>query len=255
MITNKFKSPNFSTRESIIDFIIIHYTEMPYVDAINRLCDVNSRVSCHYFIKADGEIIRLVDDSNIAWHAGVSSWAGIDKLNRNSIGVELDNPGSHKYTSKQMQSCVELCKMLQALYYIPFTNILGHSDIAPDRKIDPGLFFDWSYLAKHNLGMWHDVKPHKDDTKLSLNFGDNNERVSTLQSRLKVLGYQIDLTGIFDWQTNYVVRAFQAHFCPKVILKKGMDFYANPESKYSWNNLSERILESLVTKKLLENIK
>ena len=152
-------SPNFDPikrKSRDIKFIIFHYTGMKSeVDATKKLIDPKSKVSSHYLIRNDGKIVILVPDLYIAWHAGVSYWKKFKFLNKNSIGVEISNPGHNfnykKFSSKQINSIVNLSKSLIKKYKISPENILGHSDIAPDRKKDPGENFPWRYLYKKKL--------------------------------------------------------------------------------------------------------
>lgn len=247
MIVNKiYSSPNFSIRSREIDLIIIHYTEMPFEEAIAKLCDVKAKVSSHYLIKSDGEIFQLINDEFVAWHAGESYWNGKEKLNENSIGIELDNLGINYYPLKQMDSCISLCQKLINTYNIPTQNILGHSDIACSRKIDPGILFDWQYLSEHQLGRWHNIENLPRTSSTLFEFGDNSPKIFNLQKKLKESGYKIELTGFFDEQMNYVIRAFQAHFNSVLIQKLGMDFYWNNDSKYFWDENSERIINNLI---------
>ena len=147
----KYYSINFDTpkrRKKTVKFIIIHYTGMAREpEAIKKLCDSNSSVSSHYFIKNCGEILNLVPDLYRAWHAGISSWKKFKSLNKYSIGIEISNPGhQHGYknfSSKQIKSLFRLIKYLVKKYNIKKHNLLGHSDIAPSRKTDPGPYFDW----------------------------------------------------------------------------------------------------------------
>ena len=156
-------SPNFSTNKrniKNIKFIIIHYTGMKSeIKAINRLTDDKSKVSCHYFIKKNGQIICMVPENYIAWHAGVSSWKKIKRLNNYSIGIEIQNSGNisglPNYKKIQINSLIKLCKFLKKKYNILPQNILGHSDIAYERKQDPGAKFPWHLLAKKNLSIWY----------------------------------------------------------------------------------------------------
>jgi N-acetylmuramoyl-L-alanine amidase len=159
-------SPNFhplKRNKNKIKFLIFHYTGMKKEsDAINRLTDIQSEVSSHYFIKNNGEIINLVPDLYIAWHAGKSLWKNYDQLNKHSIGIEISNPG-HQFTYKnfsknQINSLLKLSKYLVKKYRISPKNILGHSDVAPARKKDPGEKFPWSYLSKNKIGLWHNLK-------------------------------------------------------------------------------------------------
>ena len=153
------KSLNFSknTRnKSKIKFIIIHYTGMQSKRAsISRLTNIKSKVSCHYLICRKGEIVRMVDDQKIAWHAGKSKWKNYKNLNANSIGIELVNKGHkikyEKFTKLQIHSTRKLCKFLKKKYKIKDESILGHSDIAPFRKLDPGEKFPWKKIIKIKL--------------------------------------------------------------------------------------------------------
>jgi N-acetylmuramoyl-L-alanine amidase len=156
-------SPNFNPKKRTskqIKFIIFHYTGMKSESsALKRLTDIQSEVSCHYLIKNNGEIIRLVPDLYIAWHAGRSSWQNYKSLNQNSIGIEITNPGHEhgykKFVQKQISSLLKLSKFLIKKHKINPKNILGHSDIAAERKKDPGEKFPWEYLSKNKIGVWH----------------------------------------------------------------------------------------------------
>ena len=156
-------SPNFNPKKRTskqIKFIIFHYTGMKSEsDALKRLTEIQSEVSCHYLIKNNGEIVKIVPDLYIAWHAGKSSWKNYKSLNQNSIGIEITNPG-HEYgyknfTKKQITTLLKLSKFLIKKYKISPKNILGHSDIAVLRKKDPGEKFPWEYLSKNKIGIWH----------------------------------------------------------------------------------------------------
>ena len=156
-------SPNFNPKKrpsKQIKFIIFHYTGMKSEsNALKRLTDIQSKVSCHYLIKNNGEIVKIVPDLYIAWHAGKSSWKNYKSLNQNSIGIEITNPG-HEYgyknfTKKQITALLKLSKFLIKKYKINPKNILGHSDIAVLRKKDPGEKFPWEYLSKNKIGIWH----------------------------------------------------------------------------------------------------
>ena len=156
-------SPNFNPKKRTSKkskFIIFHYTGMKSEsNALKRLTDIQSKVSCHYLIKNNGEIVKIVPDLYIAWHAGESSWKNYKSLNQNSIGIEITNPG-HKhgykdFTKKQITALLKLSKFLIKKYKINAKNILGHSDIAVLRKKDPGEKFPWKYLSKNKIGIWH----------------------------------------------------------------------------------------------------
>ena len=159
-------SPNFNPKKRItkeIKFIIFHYTGMKREsDAINKLTNIQSEVSCHYLIKNNGEIITMVPDLYISWHAGKSFWGKYKSLNQNSIGIEITNPGHEfnykKFSKKQISSLLKLSKFLIKKYKINPKNILGHSDVALDRKKDPGEKFPWKYLSQKKIGLWHTEK-------------------------------------------------------------------------------------------------
>ena len=153
-------SPNFNAKKrqpKNIKFIIFHYTGMKKeIDAINKLSNQKSKVSCHYFIKNNGEILTLVPDLYISWHAGISAWKSYKSINRNSIGIEISNPGHDftykKFSKKQINSLLKLTTFLIKKYNIKSNFILGHSDISPDRKKDPGEKFPWKYFSKNKIG-------------------------------------------------------------------------------------------------------
>ncbi|WP_440648872.1 N-acetylmuramoyl-L-alanine amidase [Candidatus Pelagibacter sp. HIMB1521] len=169
MKINPNYSPNFDSKKRSLDeinFIIFHYTGMKNEkNAINKLLDIKSKVSCHYFIKNNGEILRMVPDSYIAWHAGVSNWKKFKSLNKNSIGIEINNPGHEfkykKFSKKQIYSVIKLTKYIIKKYKINPKSILGHSDIAPDRKKDPGEKFPWEFLSKNKIGIWHELRSNE----------------------------------------------------------------------------------------------
>ena len=159
-------SPNFykfKRKKKDIKFIIIHYTGMhSEVEAINHLMDKNSQVSCHYLINQKGKIIKFVSEKHIAWHAGKSCWKNLKNLNNQSIGIELVNPG-HDYgyksfSNQQMLVLIKLLNYIMIKYKIDKKNIIGHSDIAPLRKKDPGEKFPWQFLSKFKLCEWHTLK-------------------------------------------------------------------------------------------------
>ena len=166
---NKYYSPNFSLPKRAkkkIKFIILHYTGMKKEElALKRLCDEKTKVSSHYFIKRNGELINLIPDLYEAWHAGKSNWKKTKSLNKSSIGIEIQNQGhDHNYerfASKQIITITKLLKQLIRFYKIDLNNVLGHSDIAPDRKKDPGENFPWKKLAKIKLAKWHKLDEKK----------------------------------------------------------------------------------------------
>jgi len=158
-------SPNFDLKKRVkseIKFLVFHYTGMKSdTEALDKLTNIKSKVSSHYFINKNGDIILLIPDLYNAWHAGKSSWKNFKSLNKHSIGIEVSNPG-HQYdyksfSKKQIRSILKLSKYLIKKYNINYKNILGHSDIAPIRKKDPGEKFPWSKLAKYKIGLWHSL--------------------------------------------------------------------------------------------------
>ena len=203
-----------------INFIIIHYTGMKRESlAIKRLSDKKTNVSAHYFIKKDGEIINLVPDLYEAWHAGKSSWKKKESLNKNSIGIEMQNQGhDHKYQKfslKQISSLKKLLKVLIKSYKINLNNVLGHSDIAPNRKKDPGEKFPWKNLAKANLAKWHDLneKILKQNRLKKLNEIEDKKFLKNL--------YSIGYTRIKRLNSNlnkkFLFKAFQRRFRQSLI--------------------------------------
>ena len=160
-------------------------------EAINRLTNIQSEVSCHYLIKSNGEIIKIVPDLYIAWHAGKSSWKSVKSLNQNSIGIEITNPGHlfgyKKFTKKQISSLLKLSKFLIKKYMIKSKNILGHSDIAPQRKKDPGEKFPWEYLSKNKIGLWHTL--NKQELIKNRKLKTNKEEENFFFNNLFKIGY------------------------------------------------------------------
>lgn len=151
-------SPNQDAREQPVSMVVLHYTGMlDAASAIARLRDPEARVSCHYLIAEDGQVVRMVPEERRAWHAGRSYWRGIRNVNDVSIGIELVNPGHEfgyrPFPEEQMQALLPLLAGLVDRYDIPRANVVGHSDVAPTRKIDPGELFDWARLAKHGLAL------------------------------------------------------------------------------------------------------
>ncbi|WP_415271525.1 N-acetylmuramoyl-L-alanine amidase [Candidatus Pelagibacter sp. Uisw_121] len=188
-------SPNFNSKKRTskqIKFIIFHYTGMKNEsDALSRLTDIQSEVSCHYLIKNNGVIVKIVPDLYIAWHAGKSSWKNYKSLNHNSIGIEITNPGHEhdykKFKKKQIISLLKLTKLLIKKYKINPKNILGHSDIAVQRKKDPGEKFPWEYLSKNKIGIWHRL--NKQVLTKNRKLKTNKEEVNFFFNNLLKIGY------------------------------------------------------------------
>ena len=213
-------SPNFNPKKRIskeIKFIIFHYTGMKKEsEAINRLTNIQSEVSCHYLIKNNGEIIAMVPDLYIAWHAGKSFWGKYKSLNQNSIGIEITNPGHEfdykKFSKKQISSLLRLSKFLIKKYDIRQKNILGHSDVASERKKDPGEKFPWKYLSQKKVGLWHTIKKQMllknrkiKTTKIEKELFINN---------LFKIGYskKFPKNVSKDKHLNYITKAFQRRY-------------------------------------------
>ena len=199
--------------EKFIKFIVLHYTGMTKeTEAIKRLCDYKSKVSSHYFIKNNGDILNLVPDLYEAWHAGISKWKKLKSLNKYSIGIEINNPGHDfgykAFNSKQIFSLKKLLIFLIKKYKIRIDNILGHSDIAPERKKDPGEKFPWDYLSKHKIGIWHKINE-------SLLKKLRNKKISKKQETeffnyLSKIGYFKNTKDIL--KKNMLIKNFQRHF-------------------------------------------
>ena len=216
-------SPNFDKnkrKSKEIKFLILHYTGMKKEkDAINKLTNEKSKVSCHYFIKNNGEILTLVPDLYTAWHAGVSSWKSFKSLNKYSIGIEISNPGHNykyiKFTKEQIKSVVKLSKLLIKKYKIRSEFILGHSDISPDRKKDPGEKFPWKYLSKNKIGLWHDLN-QKQLSRLRTIKVDKYDENNFLKNLHKI-GYSKHLYKYRSKNIKLLVKAFQRRFRQELI--------------------------------------
>jgi N-acetylmuramoyl-L-alanine amidase len=213
-------SPNFNPtkrKPKDIKFIIFHYTGMKKESAaIKRLTSIQSEVGCHYLIKNNGEIITMVPDLYEAWHAGKSSWKKYKSLNKNSIGIEISNPGHEfnykNFSNKQIISILRLGKFLIKKYSVQSRNILGHSDIAVDRKKDPGEKFPWKYLAHNKIGIWH--KLSNKTLKQSRMQKINKKSKEFFLKNLTKIGYSKSNTKNLDKKKNliFVIKAFQRRF-------------------------------------------
>ena len=210
-------SINFSLPKrgkNLIKFIIIHYTGMKIEsEAIKKLCNSKSKVSSHYFIKNNGSVINLVPDLYEAWHAGKSDWKNFKYLNKYSIGIEINNPGHdhgyRKFSSKQISSLQKLLKYLIKTYNINYKNILGHSDIAPNRKKDPGEKFPWKEFARVKLAKWHNLNEKK-IKKLRL-FKLNLIKEKIFLKNLSKIGYNTN-NPYNNIKNKYIIKAFQRRY-------------------------------------------
>ena len=213
-------SPNFSLKKrdkKKIKYLIYHYTGMKTDKlAIKKLTDFNSNVSCHYYITSSGKLIQMVPDLYVAWHAGKSYWGNQTSINHRSIGIEISNPGhTHgykKFNFKQIKCLVKISKLLINKYAINKKNILGHSDIAPLRKMDPGEKFPWHFLSKKKIGFWHGI-----NYKLLRSFRKKKSELN-LNKFIKNLGK-------FGYYTKYnnsrelkkIIKIFQMRFRPELV--------------------------------------
>ena len=201
-----------------IKFVIIHYTGMQSeIESIKRLKSRNYKVSCHYLINRKGEIIQMVNDKNIAWHAGKSKWKKFINLNDNSLGIELVNKGHQfgyqNFSIKQINSLIKLCKKLKKEYFIKKENFLGHSDIAPLRKMDPGEKFPWKRLSSHNLGKWYV------ENKLKCKFNPKQIEILFYKNLLK-LGYRYFSVKKRKSTDKKIIKSFQQHYLPYQVTGK-----------------------------------
>ena len=213
MEITKFYSPNFVKKKRLsknIIAIIIHYTGMQSErESLKRLTTAASKVSAHYVINRSGKIFKLVNENNVAWHAGKSKWKNYENLNKNSIGIELVNKGHQygyqKYTKIQIKKLIKLCKYLIKKYRIKKSLILGHSDIAPLRKIDPGEKFPWKYLSSNGVGFYPNLKG-KNKTKL--------------KPQSKLFFKYLDKIGYKYLKTNFkkkIIKNFQRRYRPNKV--------------------------------------
>jgi N-acetylmuramoyl-L-alanine amidase len=199
-------SPNYDERNAPVSMVVLHYTEMEGADAaIERLTDPEAKVSAHYIISEAGEVTRLVPEEKRAWHAGVSYWRGETDVNTVSVGIELDHPGHaygyREFADAQIAALVPLLARIVERYDIPRANVVGHSDVAPQRKTDPGELFPWARIAQLGLCL---PRP----TKLEL--GDPFDNDGAFYLALERFGYDIS-------DGRKVVEAFQRRWRPELI--------------------------------------
>lgn len=206
-------SPNHGARPDggRIDMLVLHYTGMrTAAEALRRLCDPAAEVSAHYLVDEAGAVHQLVDESRRAWHAGRAAWGGVGDINGCSIGVELVNPGHEfgyrAFPEPQMQVLEALCLDILARHPIPARRVLGHSDVSPARKEDPGELFDWPRLTRAGIGVWPEIRPMPDSFEAG--------SISDIQDDFSRLGYAIRTSGLMDAETRSVLLAFQRHWLP-----------------------------------------
>lgn len=218
LATGLSPSPNHDARAATVDLLLLHYTGMgDGLSALQRLCDPNPpRVSCHYLVFEDGEIVQLVAEGRRAWHAGAGSWEGREDINSRSIGIEIVNPGHafgyRPFPDPQVEAVIALASDIVSRQAIPRARVLAHSDTAPARKQDPGELFPWSRLAGAGLGLWVPPAPLAEGP--TYRRGEEGPPVQALQALLAMLGYGLTVTGVYDLATEQVVTAFQRHWRP-----------------------------------------
>jgi N-acetylmuramoyl-L-alanine amidase len=214
-------SPNFEPRRGVgqPDMLLLHYTGIQScAGAINWLSRPESKVSCHYVIDEAGHITQMVAEDKRAWHAGLASWGGETDINSASVGIEVHNCGHElgypEFPEAQLAPLEALCRDIIARHSIRPERVLGHSDVAPTRKKDPGEKFPWARLARVGIGHWVKPKPVK-GADLGIARDAAGPLVADVQSALRGYGYGIEPTGVFDPLTEFVVKAFQRHFRPE----------------------------------------
>jgi N-acetylmuramoyl-L-alanine amidase len=206
LVHRRAPSPNFDERALPLTMVVLHYTEMESPEAaLEKMCSPDSKVSAHYLISDAGEVIQLVDDDKRAWHAGVSFWRGNRDINSASIGIELDHPGHaygyREFSDPQFKALVPLLARILKQHDIPRANVVGHSDVAPQRKIDPGELFPWDRLAEYGLCL---PRPEK------LERGDPFDNDAAFYLALERFGYDVT-------DGHKAVEAFQRRWRPEKI--------------------------------------
>ncbi len=216
LVARVLASPNHGERRGVErpDMLLLHYTGMQDAqEALAKLCEPGSDVSAHYVVFEDGEIMQCVPEARRAWHAGEGSWAGATDINSRSIGIEIANPGHYwdyrDFPEPQIAAVIALARDIVARNRIRPERVLGHSDVAPARKQDPGEKFPWEQLAAAGVGVWVAPEPiTRDQPELMA------DALRAIQTQLSEYGYGIAPTGVSDAQTRDVVAAFQRHFRP-----------------------------------------
>lgn len=233
-------SPNFDERpeSTQINTLVLHYTGMKTAkDAFQRMCDQQTKVSAHYMIYEDGKIVQLVLEEKRAWHAGISCWQGRASLNDTSIGIEIVNPGHEfgyrTFPQEQMDSVLALSKDIVQRYDIAPNHVVGHADIAPTRKKDPGELFDWKFLADNGVGLWPKKKVVWRPQNVVCQPGDEGQSVLQMQKDLRRYGYYIRTDGYFGTITEKIVKAYKRHFVPEQL-------------NVIWDKLAQSRIEDLI---------
>jgi N-acetylmuramoyl-L-alanine amidase len=219
-------SPNHDERTPgvPVDVLILHYTGMKTAkDAIARLRDPEAAVSSHYVVDEDGSILRLVPEDRRAWHAGISHWRGHSALNGRSIGIEIVNPGHEwgyrEFPVLQMAAVCDLCLSILSRHAIPARNVVAHSDVAPDRKEDPGEKFRWDDLARNGVGLWPIEVPDRGTGGVIRDAAG----LRPVRDALARIGYRVTSEGPLDPALSAVLRAFQRHWRPEAVTGQADD--------------------------------
>lgn len=212
-----FRSSNFDERKSAIDTIVIHSTHCDKAGCFAIFCEQEEpKVSAHYVIDLDGAIYAVVDEEKRAWHAGASYWRGRTDINSCSIGIELvdtlDGKRLTYFPSEQINSLILLCQDIVHRYNVLPCNIVAHSDIAPDRKDDPGRHFDWQYLASRGVGTFPTLEALPNDQAVLIRPKDRGASVRAIRKMLSGCGYKLDVTDEFDEDMRAVVQAFKLRY-------------------------------------------
>ena len=224
LVTKIVPSPNLGPRKTDRrpTWIMLHYTGMESgVAALQLLTNPLSEVSCHYLVWEDGRIFQLVPEVARAWHAGRGSWKGEEDLNSHSIGIEIVN-GGHRfglppYPPAQIEAVIALCQDIMARHTMPAGHVLAHSDSAPTRKEDPGEHFPWQHLAQAGVGLWPQTEPVPETASALYQPGDEGQPVRALQALLAMIGYPIQMTGVYDALTESVIKAVQRRYRPQSV--------------------------------------
>lgn len=224
LVTKIVPSPNLGPRKTDRrpTWIMLHYTGMESgVAALQLLTNPLSEVSCHYLVWEDGRIFQLVPEVARAWHAGRGSWKGEEDLNSHSIGIEIVN-GGHRfglppYPPAQIEAVIALCQDIMARHTMPAGHVLAHSDSAPTRKEDPGEHFPWQHLAQAGVGLWPQIEPVPESASALYQLGDEGQPVRALQALLAMIGYPVQITGVYDALTESVIKTVQRRYRPQSI--------------------------------------
>ncbi len=222
---NYVPSPNFNERKAGVkpDMLLLHYTATPTNDyALHLLTSPLAGVSSHYLVDGMGRIIQMVPEAERAWHAGEAFWAGESDINSCSIGIEIQNQGYAlarlpAYGRAQMEAVTALCVDIVERHGIHPARVLGHSDVAPHRKQDPGAHFDWKGLAKAGVGCFVELDENDVLTMRAKSVELNAEKVKDIQQKLQRIGYGVEVSSEFDERTGLVIAAFQRHYRPQLV--------------------------------------